>query len=169
MARTKPKAEVIADAKQAEAAMLELAQLGRQINAVEIDATGNIDLIKANAAAEMEPLKARQKDIGKSLCLYATLNKDKLFKDRKSQKTPYGVFGWRKATKIKPIPEMNLAQVLERLQELDIKEAITVKESVNKEAMRGWPDSKLKTVGMRRVTGDEFFIEPVEEELGGDA
>jgi phage host-nuclease inhibitor protein Gam len=169
MARSKPKAKVIADAKQAEAAMLELAQLGRQINAVEIDAAENIDLIKANAAAEMEPLKARQKELGNSLCIYATLNKDQLFKARKSQKTPYGVFGWRKATKIKPIPKMTLAQVLERLQELDIREAIAVKESVNKEAMRGWQDSKLKTVGMRRVVSDEFFIEPAEEELGGEA
>lgn len=170
MARSKPKTMVVADPKQAEAAMLELAHLGRRIKAVEIDAQENIDQIKANAAAEMEPFQAGKKALEDALCTYATLNKDKLFnKGRKSRETPYGVFGWRKATKLLTLPKVVLADVLERLRELNIREAIRVKESVDKTALADWPDSRLETIGMRRVTKDEFFIEVAEDSVGGEA
>lgn len=169
MARTKPKTEIIADAKQAEAAMLELAHLGRRIKAVEIDAQENIDQIKANAVEEMEPLKADKKRLEDALCTFATLNKDQLFSDRKSRETPYGVYGWRKATKLLTIAKMTLNDVLERLRELNITEAIKTKESVDKTAMREWPEARLQSVGMRRVSKDEFFIEPNEDSVGGEA
>lgn len=167
MARSKPKTMVIADPKQAEAAMMELARLSRQIKAVEIDAQENIDQIKANAVQQMEPLKSDRKALEDALCVYATLNKDELFKRRKSLETPYGLFGWRKATSLLTASKVKMADVLERLRELNIKEAIKVKESVDKTAMREWPDSRLETVGMRRVTKDEFFIEVAEDNVGG--
>ncbi len=168
MARSKPKTTVVADPKRAEAAMLELAHLGRKIRAVEIDAQENIDQIKANATAEMEPLKKARKALEDALCTYATLNKNELFKERKSKETPYGVFGWRKATKLLTISKMKLTDVLERLHELNITEAIRRKEEVDKAAMADWPDSRLQTVGMRRVSKDEFYIEIAEDNLGGD-
>lgn len=169
MARSKPKTLVIADANQADEAMLSLARLTRKIKAIELDAQENIDFIKKNSASEMEPLKASIKELGDALCTYATLNKDQLFKGRKSLETPYGVFGWRKATKLLTIAKMTLSDVLERLRELDITDAIKTKESVDKTAMRDWTDAKLQSVGMRRVVSDEFFLEPNDENVGGDA
>jgi phage host-nuclease inhibitor protein Gam len=169
MARSKPKTLVIVNAKQAEAAMLELAHLGRRIKAVELDAQEIIDQVKANAAAEITPLQADRKELEDALCTFATMNKGKLFKDRKSRETPYGVFGWRKATKLLTIGKIKLADVLERLRELNLKEAIRVKESVDKTALADWPDARLESVGMRRVSKDEFFIEVNEESVGGEA
>ena len=170
MARTKPNTLVITTGNQADEAMLSLARLARKIKGIELDAQENIDVIKANAANEMEPLKVTKKELENALCAYATMNKDQLFtKGRKSLETPYGAFGWRKATKLLTIAKMNLADVLERLRELDITDAIKTKESVDKTAMRGWTDAKLQTVGMRRVVSDEFYIEPNDDNVGGEA
>ncbi|AMK09622.1 host-nuclease inhibitor Gam family protein [Pseudodesulfovibrio indicus] len=169
MARTKPNTLVITTANQAEEAMLSLARLTRKIKAIELDAQENIDTIKTNAVNEMEPLKATIKELGDAVCTYATLNKDQLFKGRKSLETPYGVFGWRKATKLLTIAKMNLSDVLERLRELNIMEAIKTKESVDKTVMRDWTDAKLQSVGMRRVVSDEFFLEPNDENVGGES
>lgn len=168
MARSKPKTLVIADPKQAESAMMELAGLARSVKAVEIDAQETIDQIKLNAKNEMEPLLGRKKDLESALCTYATLNKCELFDKRRSRSTPFGDFGWRKATKLIPMAKLKLADVLERLRELNIREAIRIKESVDKTAMVDWTDSRLEGVGMRRVTKDEFFIEIVEDNVAGD-
>ncbi len=166
--RSKPKTTVVSDQKQAEAAMLELAGLSRQIMGIGIDAQDRIDSIKKNAKDEMEPHQGRKKALEDALCTYATLNKNQLFSKRRSCETPFGVFGWRKATKLLTIAKMNLNMVLERLRELNIREAIKVKESVDKTAMQGWPDSRLESVGMKRVTTDEFFVEVADESLGED-
>jgi phage host-nuclease inhibitor protein Gam len=168
MARFKPKTTVVADSKQAEAAMCELAVVCRQIKSIEIDAKENIDLIKANASAEMEPLLDRKKELGNALGTYATLNKDKLFTKRKSVETPFGIFGWRKTTKLTTASKVTLADVLERLKKLGIREAIKTEESVDKSAMADWPDTRLKTVGMRRLVEDKFFADPKEDTLGAD-
>jgi phage host-nuclease inhibitor protein Gam len=168
MARSKPNTLVITTANQAEEAMLSLARLSRKMKGIELDAKENIDIIKENAVAAMEPLKATRKELENAICAYATTNKDQLFNGRKSLETPFGLFGWRKATKLLPLAKRTLADVLERLRELDITEAIKTKESVDKAAMRDWSDAKLESVGMRRQIKDDFFIEPNEESLGGE-
>lgn len=157
--RVKPDVTVVQTAKQAEAAMMELARLGRDIKIVDIDTANAIDSLKKLGKDKKEPLLAHKKELENALCTYATLNKSDLFKKRKSLETPFGVFGWRKATKLLTIAKMTLADVLGRLHELGITDAIRTKEAVDKTAMADWPDSRLETVGMRRVTNDEFFIE----------
>ena len=159
MARSKPKTIVIADEVSAEATMLELAHLGRKADQVKLDAEKHIDQVKENARMELEPIQNRQKELENALCTFATLNKDQLFSVRKSIDTPYGPYGFRKSTKLKTLPRLKMADVLNRLQELDIKEAVKVKHSVDKEAMRDWPDSRLETVGMMRVINDEFYVD----------
>lgn len=159
MARMKPNARVVADAKQAEVAMMELASLTREITAIDLAAQEVMDQVKANARAEMEPLQARRKELEDALCTYGELNKVELFSRKRSVETPFGVYGFRKSTKLLTAAKVTLGLVLERLKELNLKDAVRVKESVDKEAMRDWPDERLETVGMRRTVQDEFFIE----------
>jgi phage host-nuclease inhibitor protein Gam len=146
--------------------MLELAQLHRDAERIRLDTEENIDQIKENARAEMEPILARKKTLEDAICTFATLNKGELFRQRKSLDTPYGPYGFRKSTKLQTMPKVKLQDVLDRLQELNITEAIKVKRSVDKESMREWPEPRLETVGMRRVSKDEFFIEVTDSGLG---
>ena len=159
MARSKPKATVVASEQQAVTVMLELAGLARDVKRIEIDAQENIDLIKENAAQELEPLQQRRKELEAALCTFATLNKAELFKGSKSRETPFGIYGWRKSTKLLTLPKIKLGDVLERLRELNIMEAIRRKEDVDKTVLAGWTDSKLESVGMRRTVNDVFYID----------
>jgi phage host-nuclease inhibitor protein Gam len=168
MARSKPITTVIADAKQAEAAMLELAKIGRDCERVRLDAEEIISQVKENTRKEMEPIIDRRKKLEDALCTFSTLNKSKLFSKRKTLETPYGAYGFRKSTKLQTLPKIKLADVLNRLRELNIIEAIKVKNSVDKESMREWPDSRLEAVGMSRVSKDEFFLEISRDALGDE-
>lgn len=162
--RSKPQATVVGDARQAEAVMVELTGLTRDMERIRLDAEETIEQVRQNARAEVEPLLDRRKELENALATYATLNKGELFGRRKSIDTPFGTYGFRKSTKLQTKPQIKLADVLERLRELNITEAIKVKRSVDKKTIREWPDSRLDSIGMRRVSRDEFFIEPARDE-----
>ncbi len=166
MPRRKPTAVVIADLKEAEAALGELARLERDLAAVEAEMNEGIDRLKAEAAAKAQPLTARRKELESALATFGQLNKGELFSRRKSRELAFGTIGFRRATKLVTRPKLTLAIVLEKLKEYGFTDAIRTKESVDKDAMRDWPDERLEIVGMQRKVTDEFFIELKAEEIG---
>jgi phage host-nuclease inhibitor protein Gam len=167
MPRRKPKAiPAIADLIQAGNALAELARLDRDLKAIESDLNEGVDQLKAEAKAKAEPLAARRKELETGLATFAEANKAELFKRPKSRELTFGTIGFRKSTKLLTLPKLTLATVLEKLKSYKFTEAIRKKESVDKDAMRDWPDERLELVGMRRKKEDEFFIELKAEELG---
>ncbi len=166
MSRTKPKATIINGLKQAEGAVAEIASLDRQIKAVELDMQETVDQVKAHAKADAEPLQRERKALADAVATFAALNKTDLFKKKKSLDLGFGTIGFRLVTKLATLPKFTLEKVLEKLHDYGHADAIRVKESVDKEAMRAWSDEKLETVGMRRKVEDEFFLEIPEEQLG---
>lgn len=166
--RIKPEATVVADRKQAEGAVAMIATLDRQILAVELEMQDVIDQVKQNAKAEIAPLVERRKDLASAIQGFATVNRDALFAQKKSIDFAVGSIGFRKCTKLTCLPKVSMAMVLEKLKDYGMTEAVKVKESVNKEAMREWSDEKLSTVGMRRNVADQFFIDIPQDELGED-
>lgn len=165
MTRAKPRPVVIADLNQAEGAMAELAEIARNLVGIEAEMNQAIDQAKTRASNLADPLKARKKALEHALGTFGQLNKAELFRRRKSLEMAFGIIGFRKATKLLTQPKVTLAMVLEKLREYGFAEAIRTKQSVDREAMREWPDERLETVGMRRVSSDEFFIEIKTEDL----
>ena len=166
MARTKPKVVVLADPKEADAALAELAGIKRDLAALECVMNESIDAIKAEAKAQSTPLTTRLKDLEAALANFATARKDDLFPKKKSLEMTFGVLGFRQSTKLKTLARFTWKLVLERLQELaagpngaPFHQAIRVKPEVDKEAMRDWPEERLAAVGVHRVADDEFFYE----------
>lgn len=166
--RIKPKGEVVADLKQAEAAVAEIAEIDRSAKRILIDAQDVIDKMKSNAKKEMAPLTARRKELASAVQGFATVNKSELFKKKKSLAFAIGSIGFRQCTKLVSKTKVTMAQVLEKLKDYKYSKAIKTTETVNKEVMRGWSDEKLETVGMARKITDDFFIEIPEENLGDD-
>lgn len=159
MARQKPEAHIIGTVKQAEAALQEIAGIERRIASHEAHMNEVIDNAKANAKALCDPLVERRKALATGLATFATLNKADLFAKRKSITLGFGTIGFRKVTRLKALAKVTMARVLERLHECGFKDAIRTKESVDKEVMRDWPDERLETVGMQRVSSDDFYYE----------
>lgn len=166
MARTKPKVAVLADVKDVDAALAELAGIQRDVAALECVMNDSIDRIKAEAKAQSEPLLNRKKGLEAALANFATARKDDLFPKKKSLEMTFGVLGFRQSTKLKTMVKWTWKIVLERLQELaegdagkPFRNALRTKVEVDKEAMRDWPEERLATVGVLKVAEDEFYYE----------
>ncbi len=166
MARTKPRVMVLADLKEADAALAELAGIKRDMASLECVMNESIDAIKAEAKAQSAPLAIRMKDLETALTNFAVARKDDLFPKKKSLELTFGALGFRQSTKLKTLVKWTWKLVLERLQALaadpegtPFREAIRTKVEVDKEAMRDWPEERLATVGVHKVAEDEFFYE----------
>lgn len=159
MARIKPDPHVVVDRAQAEGALAEMAALDRKIGAIEAEMQSAIDAAKAKAAQAAAPLGARRKALADALAVYAKLNRQDLFGKLKSVDLGFGVIGFRLSTKLVQIKGVTIEMTLEKLHQFGFKDAIRIKEEPNKEAMLGWPDERLETVGLKRQATDAFFIE----------
>lgn len=165
MARKKPTIQGIADLEQANAALAEIAAIQRELGLIEAEMNEIIDKAKAEAEAAKAPHAARLKELEAGLAAYALYNKGTLFATKKSVETAHGVLGFRQSTSIVAVKGLKLADVLAKVQELGLTEAVRVKTELDREAMRGWPDSRLTAVGAQRKVEDAFYYEVKSEEL----
>ncbi|GBC62510.1 host-nuclease inhibitor protein Gam [Desulfonema ishimotonii] len=169
MARVKPeKREVIKNLKDADSAMAEIGHLAREIGGIKMNAASEIDRIKADADAKITPLAKRIKEIEAGLSFYAEYNKDDLFQTARSRDLVFGVFGFRRSTKLKPLAKWTWKKVLGALKDGGFKEAIALKERENREVLSQWPDDRLASVGVARDARDSFWYEVKEEALEAD-
>ena len=154
---------VIGSRDRAESAMMELASLERDLRRVDDDMNDAIDRRKAEAKAESAPLEARKKILMDALGVFAKLNRETLFPDKKSLELAFGLMGFRKSAVIKQMNGVSVEMTLERLRSGGFDQGIRIKESLDKEALRGWPKERLEGVGLVRRYKDEFFVELKEE------
>ncbi|WP_027366959.1 host-nuclease inhibitor Gam family protein [Desulfocurvibacter africanus] len=169
MARSKPQVMTIEDLAQADAVLEELCRIGRKLGEIEAAMNEALDVAKAEAKKAAAPLAARKKELETALATFGAYNKADLFKKRRSVERAFGVFGFRKSTKLKLLSKFTWALVLQRLKELKLEDGIRIKEEVNKEALQTWPEERQETVGVKLDTSDEFFIELSQEKLKEEA
>jgi phage host-nuclease inhibitor protein Gam len=171
--RIKPKAVIVADAPQAEAALAEMAELDLTMELHTVEMNEAINAAKASAKAACAPLETRRKELEQALASYAELNKATLFKARKSLDLGFGVLGFRLSTCVKTVSKATTWEmVLQKLKDFGFAEAIRIQESVDKDVLRTYPDERLATVGVKREVTDVFFIEINKEAVrpqGGQA
>ena len=159
MARIKPTPVIIADLKQTEGALAEIAAIEREVSAIESEMQEAIDKAKTTANQKSEALLARKKTLSDAIGVYATLNRQELFAKAKSLDLGIGVIGFRASASVVQIRGITAKMTLEKLHQYNLTDGIRIKEEVNKEAALGWPDERLELVGLKRQTKDAFFIE----------
>ncbi|WP_457571290.1 host-nuclease inhibitor Gam family protein [Desulfovulcanus sp.] len=166
MARRKPKnLYPIKDLQQANQAMAEIKELKRSLEQIEHDLNDTIDRAKANAEAKAAPIQSRLEALENGLLAFAEYNKEELFAKKRTVEVMHGLLGYRRSKEIKTKPKITWAMVLGKIKELGFKEAIRIKEQVNKEELRTWTDERLNLIGARRVEKDSFWYEVKEENL----
>lgn len=156
---------VISTLAEADAALAKLAELRRELALVESGLNENIDALKQRASLESVPLIEQVLALEVGLSNYGTYYKAELFHDRRSRELDHGVIGWRQSTELAPQPKWTWSMVLGRLRDLAMHDGIRLKEEVNREVLREWPDERLNLVGVRRVQKDTFFLELKQEEV----
>ncbi len=165
MSRIKPTPLIVADIKQVEGALAEIAALDRKLGAIESSLNESIDAAKQRAKNESSTMIARRKELADAVGTYATMNKAELFKDRKSLDLAFGVIGFRQSTQIIQLNKVTKEMTLEKIQEYNFNDGLRIKTDINKEGMMGWPDERLQLVGMKRKQLDTFFIEIKAEDI----
>lgn len=165
--RTKPQPLIIGDLGQADEALRQLAEITREQGRIESSMNDQIDQIKAAAKLQQEPLAASRKRLEDALAVFGTLKKDELFGEQRgrSVELSFGILGFRRSTGLRLLAKKTWAQVLQRLQDLGLTEAVRSKLEVDKETLRNWPEERLESVGVRRETVDEFYAELKQEEV----
>jgi phage host-nuclease inhibitor protein Gam len=170
MTRIKPKSLVIGTIDEADAALLELAGINRDVALIEANMNERIEEARSEAACSTKPFRDRADELAKALEAFAVIRRAELFEgDKKSRELVHGTIGFRLSTSLKLAAKQTMAGVLERLKDLGLREGIRQKEEVNKDVLRDWPEEKLALVGMKRDQKDLFFCEPKAEELPKEA
>jgi phage host-nuclease inhibitor protein Gam len=171
MSRTRIKADplVIGGLDRAESAMMELAELSRQVRAVKDGLNADIDRLKENAAAAAAPLEARRKELTDALGTFLKMHRAEVLKGRKSIELAFGIMGFRASSSVVQMRGVTAEMSLERLKNSGLTEGIRIKEELDKDVMRGWPDDRLALVGLLRQEKDQFFVEVKEENLSENA
>jgi phage host-nuclease inhibitor protein Gam len=168
--RTKPNPLFIGTLNQADEALRQLAEIAREQAEIECGLNARIDQLKTEAKLRMEPLATARGRLEEALCVFGIQQKGEVFSERKrSVELPFGLIGFRKATSLRLLAKHTWAMVLKRLQDLNLQDGVRTKAEVDKDSLRGWPDERLATIGVRRETTDEFFIELKQEEITGRA
>lgn len=158
--RVKPENIVhVRDLQQANVVLGEMAQLKRNIDIIEADMNESIDRIKRAADAFSAPRRTRLEALANGLLAFAEFNKETLFGKRRGLELSFGMLGFRRSSEIKPHGRGTWAQVLDKIKELGIGEAIRIREDVNRETLRGWPEERLELLGVQRMDKDVFWYE----------
>ena len=163
--RKKPTFTPISNLDEFNARLSEIAELDRELTTIDYELNETIDQAKTEAGQAAEPHKTKREQLEASLAAYAEYNKPVLFSDKKTIDLLFGSFGFRKSSAIKNMKGFKVADVIAKIKELGLRNAITVKESLNKDVMKEWADKQLEAVGAMREEKDSFWYEVKEEEV----
>lgn len=156
---------IIKDVQQAEGVLAEMSAIGRKLSLIEGAMNEEIDDAKARAQQEGASLIARYNELEKAVKAFGTLNKSRLFFEKRSLELAFGTISFRQSTRITLQNRVTEEMALQALRELGLSEGIRVKEELDRTAMSDWPDSKLETVGMKRRTVDTISVDVKSEAL----
>lgn len=180
MARTKPNpACVVADLGAANLALARLAEIKRGVDAENLRLNEAIDRLKAHVVEVTAAPLAEAAAIEAALASFAETKKEELFVKARSRALTFGMLGFRRSCEVKPVsskPRTTWAAILDKIKSLATKEkgdpftaAIRVKEEVDRDVLKTWPEERLTEVGARIVQKDAFFYELATEEIKGEA
>ena len=150
-----------------EGLLAEAARIKRKLAGIENKMNEDMDTIRKRAELAGASDTARLKEIEADIALTAKLNRRELFPGKaKSREFAFGLIGFRKGSgKIVQRSKVKVKDVLAKLHEYNLTEGIKTTENLNKEAMKGWTDDRLESIGMRRQTRERFFVEVKTEKL----
>lgn len=164
--RVKPALQISAinSLDEADAVLAEIAGRKRQIVLFEIRLKEEVDKLKAECAANCEPIKQGIAEREQALIQFGISRREELFRGRKSLNLNFGTIGFRASSTLKTVKKLTWERVLGLIKEKGLP-CVRVKEEVDKEALRALAPEKLADVGCKLEQTDDFFYELSETEL----
>jgi phage host-nuclease inhibitor protein Gam len=161
-AKTVQSIPLFRNAEEADDALREINDAQRRIQERSARLQADIDALKEQASAELQPL---EEGIGLkviALYLFATKNRDALTKDgeTKTIKLPSGTLAWR-TTPPKVDLKLKVETVIEKIKEMKLgKLFLRVAEEIDKQAMLKDPEKARTVPGVRIAQREEFYVKP---------
>ncbi len=155
----------IKDMAGAEVVLLNVGLAQRLRGEVIARLNADIEMLKANASNTLKPIDDDIDGLTKALKAWATANRQQLFGENQSIQITYGRVGFRKSTRISPLPKCKVADILAALKGLNAYSAIRVTEAIDRDALRAWSDSELYDVNAKRINKEVFYAKVDEAEI----
>lgn len=132
-----------------------------QITVIEAEMNAAI----AEAKKEAEEKAARYKELIKQnegkIKEYTTINKEEL--KGKSRQLTFGTVGFRQSTKL--LLPSDTAEVILKLRENGMVDCINVKETINKDTVKTYPEAEILKIGGYLQKTDTFWYETDKDSL----
>lgn len=142
-------------------ALKELAETKALMHRMEAKMNSEIEHIKEKYAEETGVYMKTAAEKEQNILLFVEENK-KEFSQVKSREFTFGRVGMRKSTEI---VTRNIKAIMEALKLHGMEDCITVRENINKEVLRTYPDEDIEKVGAHRKSGEKPFVEVSWEKL----
>jgi phage host-nuclease inhibitor protein Gam len=143
----------------ADAALAELGSCERIAAAARAELDERMAALKTEYGATLSPPLLRARDLRELLEASAAAHPEWFGKAR-SVALPHGRMAWRWVTSIK-LPK-SLDRLIAALRSRGLRDAVIVRETVNKEILASYVDDLLEELGVKRQGADEFRIELAE-------
>lgn len=163
MARIKPMTGKLESLEDVNMALRDIGLAERELTQIDTEANKKIAEIKTAAADKGESLRKRIAELSTKIQAFSDYNRDDLFKDRKTVELSFGIFGYRKSTKISV-----KKTTVDLLRKMNLLNCIRVKEEPNKDAMANLDDDTLRQLDAVRKVTDDFFCESNTEQVNAD-
>lgn len=138
----------------------ELAECEWALESIEGDMNAKIADLKLDAENEATPIQERIEKLAVQIKEFVEENRADI--PGKTKKMNFGQVGFRQSTKI---TIKSIQATLKLLKAKGMVKCINTKESINKEALREYPDEVIASVGAKKKVEDTFWYETDRESL----
>jgi phage host-nuclease inhibitor protein Gam len=161
MARTRIKDELALKSwDDVDITLKEIAECELEIENITTEMNQKIHDIKLEAEMKAKPLQDRIERLGLDIKAFVEENKAEL--NGKTKQLNFGKTGFRLSTKL---VLKKVETVLENLKRFKMEDCITVKESINKDVLKKYPEADIIKVGGTLKKEDVFWYETEREKL----
>ena len=161
MARKRLSGTTLESWDEVDRCLAEIGRIDRELGLLEAAQQESIDQVKASTKAAAEPLQNKKLGLEMAIKEYAEANRAEFIKT-KTRDLTFGTVGFRLSTSV---VIKRIADTVQALKDLNLRDCLIVKESPNKDAMRALPLETLHAVGASLKQEDAFGYEIKREAL----
>ena len=161
MARKRLSGTALESWDEVDRCLAEIGRIDRELCLLEAAQQESIDHLKASTKAAAEPLQSKKLGLEMAIKEYAEANRAEFIKT-KTRELTFGTVGFRLSTSV---VIKRIADTVQALKDLNLRDCLIVKETPNKDAMRALPLETLHAVGASLKQEDAFGYEIKREAL----
>ena len=135
-----------------------------QISIIEAEMNAAIATAKKEASEKAAEYKELIKQNEGKIKEFTTINKEEL--KGKSRQLTFGTVGFRQSTKL--LLPQDTGEVIVRLRENGMVDCINVRETINKDTVKSYPEEEILKIGGYLQRADTFWYETDKDSLAED-